>query len=59
MTCRLCDFLHRYRAPITAFLIGFALVGIAGGLGGCVTQNQLFGDCSPYSAPKKGVICNK
>jgi hypothetical protein len=54
MTCRLCDFLHRYRAPITAFL-----VGIAGGLGGCVTQNQLFGDCSPYSAPKKGVICNK
>jgi hypothetical protein len=63
MTCGLCDFLHRYRAPITAFLIGFALVGIAGSLGGCVTinqriQNQLLGDCSPHSAPKPGVICS-
>lgn len=39
---------------ITAFLLGFAIAGCAGAI-----QNKLLGDCSPYSAPKPGVVCNK
>lgn len=35
---------------ITAFLVGFALAGCVG-----VTQNAIFGKCSPYSAP--GTVC--